>query len=194
MVFCFYDTCALLDQLDTAFNDPSTVMISNITLKELENIKTSSTKDEDIKYKARKLIHLLDKNLDKIKIISYNTKWDKELIGCLSDNADSRIILSALHASKVNPIIFITHDLYCRQLAKSIGLNVEYHQKQEAPYKGFLELKGDTDFFIDIYSTDFNPNNFNLYLNEYLFLRDFDNNLIDRFNFKWIRKIKLSYF
>ena len=54
----FYDTCALLNNIEI-FNSTENFIISSITLKELENIKSSYNKDEETKYKARKLIHLL---------------------------------------------------------------------------------------------------------------------------------------
>ena len=60
-MYVFYDTCALLEKLHRAFSaDSENFLISNITLKELENIKTSANKDAEIKYKARKLIHQRD--------------------------------------------------------------------------------------------------------------------------------------
>ena len=63
----FYDTCALLNQLHRAFEQP--FLISNITLRELESIKTSAHKDPEIKFKARKLIHLLDENEETYKLL-----------------------------------------------------------------------------------------------------------------------------
>ena len=67
----FYDTCALLDLQEKAFNSNEKFYISNITLIELEQIKTSGSKDEDTKYKARKLIHLLANNNDKYNVDIY---------------------------------------------------------------------------------------------------------------------------
>lgn len=49
--------------------------ISSITLKELENIKTSSNKDVDIKYAARKLLHMLDENSDKYETIVFKSEY-----------------------------------------------------------------------------------------------------------------------
>lgn len=43
-------------------------MISVVTLRELENIKTASNKDEDTKAKARKIARLLDKHWDMVHI------------------------------------------------------------------------------------------------------------------------------
>ena len=43
--------------------------ISSVTLQELEEIKISSRKDDEIKYKARKVLHLLDENRDKYDVV-----------------------------------------------------------------------------------------------------------------------------
>ena len=51
----FYDTCSLLDAQKEAFESGDKFYISSITINELENIKTSGTKDEETKYNARTL-------------------------------------------------------------------------------------------------------------------------------------------
>ena len=75
----FYDTCALLNELHKAFETNIPFVISNITLKELEQIKTSNFKDSEIKFRARRLIHLLDANEDKYEVVDYCKAWDNEL-------------------------------------------------------------------------------------------------------------------
>lgn len=50
----FYDTSALLEGLEDVFKEK--FVISSITLKELENIKTSAHKDAHQKYQVRKLL------------------------------------------------------------------------------------------------------------------------------------------
>ena len=57
----FFDTCALLDLQESVYTE-GRFFISNITLNELEQIKTSGTRDEEIKWKARKVLQLLHKN------------------------------------------------------------------------------------------------------------------------------------
>ena len=51
-IFKFYDTCSLLLKVDNLWEDNVVVVLSSITLEELENIKTSNSKDSTIKYKA----------------------------------------------------------------------------------------------------------------------------------------------
>ena len=64
-MYKFYDTCSLLMAVDTFLQEEEyTPVISSVTLKELENIKTSSNKDADVKYSARKVLHKLNENPD----------------------------------------------------------------------------------------------------------------------------------
>ena len=67
----FYDTCALLDA-PNIFNEEDLIFISSITISELEGIKSSGTKDEEVKYKARKVLKQLEDNQDKYHIVLYN--------------------------------------------------------------------------------------------------------------------------
>ena len=109
MQYLFYDTCTLLNELESIFKGEP-FYISNLTLRELENIKTSAHKDEDTKYKARRLIHLLQDHTNLVNVIDYNYKWDKyfKKYPILTDNTDSRIILTALLLSKKHSLIFLT--------------------------------------------------------------------------------------
>ena len=53
----FYDTSALLSGAIKEIHDFT--YISSIVLDELEHIKTAASKDENVKYKARKLVRFL---------------------------------------------------------------------------------------------------------------------------------------
>lgn len=61
----FYDTSALLDLGAAAF-EPAALpfLIADMTLHELEEIKTSGKKTEDIRYKARTVTRLLAEHRD----------------------------------------------------------------------------------------------------------------------------------
>ena len=67
----FYDTCSLLLRAGNLFDEPEDFIISSITLQELENIKTSTNKDDNIKFSARQLLHDLDEHFDQYLIINY---------------------------------------------------------------------------------------------------------------------------
>lgn len=67
----FYDTCALMNMGESAFDEP--FMISVQTLIELESIKTDRRKDEQTKHKARFITRRLS-NCDKDKATVVYTK------------------------------------------------------------------------------------------------------------------------
>lgn len=52
----FFDTNEILNNCD----DLSNVVLSSKTIEELENIKTSANKDDDIKYKARMAVRAIN--------------------------------------------------------------------------------------------------------------------------------------
>ena len=186
----FYDTCALLTELKDAFQTNEKFYISSITLNELESIKTASYKDEEIKYNARMLLHLLEENEDKYQVILYDNKQEKmrEKIGLL-DNNDSKIITSAwsiyTQLKKPNNFVFKTKDLACKMLAKAHGLPVEYSKTKEEEYTGFKEVALSEEELAVFYQT-FLPNNMNdfcLLINQYLIIKDKTSKIVD--TYKW---------
>lgn len=191
MQYLFYDTCALLDQGKYIFEKQKMFYISSITLKELEYIKTSASKDQDIKYKARRTIELLAKYEHNFGIITYEKDWDKELENypVLSDNNDSKIILSALHLKRDTneDVLFITQDYFCKRIAAAAGLTVEYILDEDLPYTGYIEVTASNDDELaDFYNLTYsfkNNNSFNLLYNQYLILKDKDNTPIDYYKY-----------
>ena len=182
----FYDTCSLLKELHNAFREK--FFISNITLKEIENIKTSSSKDEDVKYRARQLIRLLDEKEKSYEIIDFNSDFLNLLPSQFTEeiNNDIKIISCAIFAQKQKkiPIIFITEDLCCKRLAASAGLKVRYlNDKEICDYNGFKELVLDTETKIGHFYNNYKStkNLYNLHINEYLILKDSLGEVIDKF-------------
>lgn len=197
----FYDTCALLNELHKAFETEVPFIISNITLKELEQIKTSNFKDSEIKFRARRLIHLLDANEDKYEVVNYCKAWDNELQNyeILSDNNDSRIILSAIKKSQESSIIFVTEDICCKKLAKNLGLQVKYLIEGEQKYCGYKEVIISSDEELaDFYSkiSYYKENPYKLLVNEYLIIKDAKGNIIDKYKYtvEGMKKIRFNCF
>ena len=86
----FFDTNAIL----TDCTDISNVLISSKTLEELENIKSSSHKDNDIKYKARVAVRAIREQKPDIVVVQ-KSDYDKiEELGLEVTN-DNLIIASA---------------------------------------------------------------------------------------------------
>ena len=65
----FYDTCGILAEIDNNDLFAERFYISSVTLHELENIKTSKTKTEEVRYKARRLSHLLDEHYNDYDVV-----------------------------------------------------------------------------------------------------------------------------
>ncbi len=129
--------------------DLSDVVISSVTIQELEHIKTSNTKSEDIRAKARRAV----KNIRKYQVetIIYNPEWDIELLGMgLEDNNDNKIIISC---SKSNCDVFYTEDYLCELIASKI-FNFETKRVRDDitdEYKGFIEIDEVDERTFDIY-------------------------------------------
>lgn len=151
-------------------------------MEELENIKTSSRKDEEAKYKARKLLHILDENSDKYKVVITT----KNIISIIDDfglenTPDNQICACAY---SIPDILFITNDISCKTIAKWIfGLDISSISTiQEDLYKGYRDItlsENDMAYFYE----HLNENVFNLLTNEYVIIRNADNEVVDKL--KW---------
>lgn len=151
-------------------------------MEELENIKTSSRKDEETKYKARKLLHILDENSDKYKVVITT----KNIISIIDDfglenTPDNQICACAY---SIPDILFITNDISCKTIAKWIfGLDISSISIiQEDLYKGYRDItlsENDMAYFYE----HLNENVFNLLTNEYVIIRNADNEVVDKL--KW---------
>ena len=155
----FYDTCALINDQEVAFNEP--FIITDLTLYELEDIKTSRTKDDEIKARARKLLHLLNENEDKYTIVPAIALKDK--------NNDEKIVATASYVEPKIP--FRTDDLACAFIAKCYGLEVVTQLPQEDEYTGFKKLVFETENdTAEFYSHMTEGNLYNLEVNQYILI------------------------
>ena len=182
----FYDTNALLKKGNNLLKSEEKFYISSISLLELEQIKTSKNKDEDIKYKARKLIHLLDENPDKYEVIIYDV--GKRLILeklNLNETPDNQICVCAYYLAQAigfDKIIFVSNDLCCKVIAKEcFSLQVDsVKETQEDIYKGYKTIRGTTstinEAMMNIDLSDWN-------INEYLIIENTDDNSVKEMRF-----------
>lgn len=183
----FFDTCSLLNEEKKIFQLNEKFYISSITLKQLQNIKTSFNKDSQTKYQARKLINKLSKNKNKYQVILYQQEWDNQIkkIPVLSDNNDSRIIYSAIQLQKKENIIFVTQDICCRQIAAAAGLKVKYIQQEDTNYTGYITVQyNNDDEFDDLYEKIYSNkiiNELKLHQNEYILIQDQNKRIVDKY-------------
>lgn len=173
----FYDTCALLEQAGNLFlSEDYNLIISSITLEELENIKTSANKDANIKHAARQVLHFLNDFLKGIKIVIYSDIYgEKMLKDNISLTNDAKIIACARHYASINPedeIIFVTNDLCCKTIA-ALYFTVESVNEDDYDYDGYKEVFLNESEMSDFYS-NYTENKFNLFPNEYLLVYSYE--------------------
>jgi predicted ribonuclease YlaK len=178
----FYDTNALLHNID----DIEGVMyVSSITLQELEHIKTSRNKDEDVRFEARKVTRFLRENEDRYVCIVAEKKHYNllEELNLPVDN-DNLIIACAklLQDEESCEVEFITDDICCYNIARHIfrlecsGLKSEV---VEDKYTGFKSIIMTDEEMAKFYENENKENIYGLLINEYLIIKDTLNQPLD---------------
>ena len=160
----FYDTSALLKKVDTLFETGEKFVISSVTLDELENIKTASNKDADIKYSARKLLREMDSHINDFDIVLFEDRMLKPIIKIhLSITNDIKILSCAINYAKKNnvEIEFVTNDLILKVLARMFFKVTSVDEDEQDDYVGYLDMRLNDDQMNDLYSNP-NKNIFNL--------------------------------
>ena len=201
---CFLDTSALLLLQEDIFNDTfyDNTYISSCSFKELEEIKSSNTKSDDIKAKARKLLRLLYEGEDKYKTIFFNreTYNDFQEKFDLPRTPDTKILscIASIPPSE-SDVVFITADLYQYKIAQAASILTSYidPQPEEDNYKGYKEYCANTNedilhFYEMIEDND--NSELNLLTNEYLILFEADNSKpLEAFKWTGEEFVKIDY-
>ena len=186
----FYDTCALLNMQEAAFQEP--FAISSVTLREIETIKTAQNKDEDVKWRARNITRLLKENPDKFTVKVLFGEQIVELENySLPNSPDNLIALTAYLYNLTNPITFVTDDLLCSHIASYIfKLPVESSQmQQEDEYTGYKEIVLDDDGLATLYES---PEEYtkDLLENEYLAIYNVEGELVSLYRWNGTELVK----
>ena len=159
-------------------------------MQELENIKISRNHDDEVKYKARKALHLLDENKDKYSVVIYNTNVENYIINekRLEITPDTKIIASCVFARNLLPddtdFVFATNDIACKMIANKIfDLDVEsVSDNKSDEYKGYVEkLLSDED--MAYFYEHLTENIFGLLINEYIIVKNNKGEIVD--TLKW---------
>lgn len=185
MIYNFYDTCSLLTKGTLLEDKNEQIIISSITLDELENIKTSANKDANIKYTARQLLRTLNDNPDLYQVIIYKEKMIKPIQRYdLSITNDMKILATALSYNKQNknhPIDnFITNDLTLKCIAKLFLSNVSsIEEERYDPYTGYIEVTLNENEITELYQ-NLKINKFNLLINQYVIIYNQEKEIIDK--------------
>ena len=177
----FYDTNALLTLQEQVLKEK--FVISSITLQELEDIKTSYKKDQEVKYKARKAIHILDENPDMYDVVVYHLPLYNMYMSDLEDTPDNKICACAkwYQEFKDNKLVFVSDDICCRTIARyEFDLNaMGITNNVDVDYTGFKEIKMSEEEMAYFYE-HMVDNIYDLMYNEYLIVKDSDGNVVDK--------------
>lgn len=152
---------------------------------EIENIKTSAQKDEDVKYNARNVSRLLNSHYGKYTVILHS----KDVIDVVNDHFldcthDNIILATAYMLSKKIPIILVTDDLNMRFVATNVfGLAVKSADSLDLmsdiiDYKGVRDVTLNDDEMSYFYN-HLTENQYNSKINEYLIVRKSDGVPVD---------------
>lgn len=193
-----YDTSALLNLKDELVLDEESY-IPLLVLKELENIKSSVHKDDEIKFYARKVVGMLQECRTKTDIVSQSkiNKMLKKYSDALTDNNDSRILLEAKLLSEKYNVSFLTGDRCLYLLATKLfpELSAVYVEdiSQEHISDGYRYVEPTDEEWMRFYDENCNENIFNAYVNEYLFLKDHEGHVKEIARWDGEAYVRLGY-
>lgn len=189
MKYHFYDTCSLLLRASHLWDEDVTLVVSSVTLNELENIKTSPNKDPETKFAAKKIIAQLNQNPTKYRQVIFYKEL-KSLVDCYDFELtnDTRIIACVNDFFRSLPpedeLTFITNDLCCKALAEVMlsGLDIAIgsYKEDAYDYDGYKEVYLDSDQMAEYYS---NPkvHRWDLLINQYaLIFEEETGNCVDK--------------
>jgi hypothetical protein len=170
----FYDTSSLLE-LAYELDKTSHFVISSITLKELENIKTSLNKSPEVKAAARAVIRFLENNPNHYEVAIYH-------FNRIDITDDEKILTSAkeyyrLHKNDV--VNFVTNDLCLKAITRTDwdGGHVMSAARTEDNYVGFKNVIMSDEEMADFYSEGINK--YGICINEYINIYNRNNELVD---------------
>ena len=185
-IYKCYDTSSLLLKARYLFEATTPFAISSITLNELEGIKTSAHKDAELKYSARKLLHLLDEHHGEYDIQIYHPDYLRPIEEKgLEVTNDMKILACALqydHACHPDETVFVTNDLALKAIANLFfgDDSIESVNEDEADeYTGYQELHLNEEQMIEFYSNP-NLNLYNLHINEYAIIYDSNGEIVEK--------------
>ena len=185
------DTNILLNYPDI-INNETDIVIPTTVISELESIKTSGTKDEETRCKARHAVHMLQDNPDKYEPYIVKTKEADDVIleHWVDITNDTYIIYSCL---AFEDSVLVTNDLCMSLIAKNIfNVNVMPYNKDKKIYKGYKEVKL-CDSELAYFYEHMTENQFDNLINEYLIIDDKNGTAIDCYKWTENRYVKSTY-
>lgn len=196
MTYKFYDTSALIEK-EKLLPDEQ-IIISSITLEELEKLKTSNTIVEDLRMQVRHTLNLIDTNQDVVHYIIYEQNLMEPFKSYSGDwNNDLKIIACAKSFLDTHPEgFFVTNDRSQRLLAKHLlpthAAHIKSEEKCEEPiYTGYKVVTPDDMELAEFYS-NLENNTYQLLTNQYLVIMR-DNQVMDQYIWTGKKYIQVHY-
>lgn len=179
MKYKFFDTSSLL--LLDSLEDGYQIAISTITLQELESLK--SCRDANKKYLARQTTKMLVEHLDQFEIVIFTQDMLTPFIQRdLEITNDIKILASAFYLDSLYPdeVTFVTNDLALQNIANLFfgEDSIESIEVPDEEYKGFEDVML-TDAELEYFYSHLEENQFGLYINEYLVIRNTEGEIVD---------------
>ena len=184
----FYDTCSLILNAKHLFDKNEHFIISSITLDELENIKTSNTKDLDNKIAVRQLIHQLDEHIGEYEVCVFK---ESMLIPIheedLTVNNDMKILATAIFYNNniSSDLLFITNDLSLKTIARLFfdDSQIESIYEKEDNYTGYTVKQFIDEYEMEQFYSHYRqspPIFSDILINQYLILKNQEGDIIDK--------------
>lgn len=192
MALPFLDTCSLLKCNDLSIFDK--FIISSMSLIELENIKTSRNKDDNIKAKARDVVRWLDNNTNNYEIVVVTQECYDELSKQNLEVTNDNLIITCayLYHNNVNDVSFYSEDILCRFIANNffkLNVNSLVENKSDEIYKGYKKIKGNSEVINEYMNNiDFSE----WHTNEYLIIENSDDNKTTEMRFDGSKFVNLK--
>jgi len=170
--------------------------LSSVTLRELEGIKTSKVKSDEVKFAARKAVRWLDSNEEKYTVVVYEDCMRTaclDIVEDLEETNDLKIMLCAKWVDAVEGISieFCTNDILCKIIAKEyLGLNVcSLEENTDGIYKGYKTIRGTSHEINEIMDKiDYSDWN----VNEYLIIENTDDDSSKELRFNGTEFVSLK--
>ncbi len=182
----FYDTSSLLKRASNLFDIEENIVISTTTLKELELIKTSNDKAPSVVAAARQVLDRLDQHPKGYETVVETADMLEPIkMKQLQINNDTKILGAAIYYdTHIHPdeTYFYSNDKSLRAQANlffgedSIRWILDEVKEQ---YTGYKEITMDEEEMAEFYSWPYlNP--YDLYINQYLIIKDNNDNVVDK--------------
>ena len=198
-MYNFYDTSSLLLKANTLFEEEENIVISSITLQELEDIKTNRNKTPDIKFAARRLLSILDSQNYSYEVVIFTQDMLEPFIEqSLDISNDIRILASAYwYDREVHPdeVVFVTNDLALKNIANLFFGNdsiISVEEDIDDKYTGFVEWTLSDEAMAEFYS-HMDQNSFNCLVNEYVLLKNSAGEIVDKLRWTGEKYVPITY-